>query len=171
VESYDDRIDPVGACVGMKGARIHSIVRELKNENIDVINYTSNEQLMIARALSPAKVSSINIDKENGRADVFLKADQVSLAIGKGGHNIKLAGRLVGYELDVYRENEAEIDDIDLEEFADEIDSWIIDELKSIGCDTARSVLELDEGQLEKRTDLEKETVKEVIRILREELE
>ncbi|MEJ6796771.1 MAG: transcription termination factor NusA [Flavobacteriales bacterium] len=171
VESYDDRIDPVGACVGMKGARIHSIVRELKNENIDVINYTSNEQLMIARALSPAKVSSINIDKENGRADVFLKADQVSLAIGKGGHNIKLAGRLVGYELDVYRENEAEIDDIDLEEFADEIDSWIIDELKSIGCDTARSVLELDEGQLEKRTDLETETVKEVIRILREELE
>jgi N utilization substance protein A len=171
VESYDDRIDPVGACVGMKGARIHSIVSELKNENIDVINYTSNEQLMIARALSPAKVSSINIDKENGRADVFLKADQVSLAIGKGGHNIKLAGRLVGYELDVYRENEAEIDDIDLEEFADEIDSWIIDELKSIGCDTARSVLELDEGQLEKRTDLEKETVKEVIRILREELE
>jgi N utilization substance protein A len=146
-------------------------VRELKNENIDVINYTSNEQLMIARALSPAKVSSINIDKENGRADVFLKADQVSLAIGKGGHNIKLAGRLVGYELDVYRENEAEIDDIDLEEFADEIDSWIIDELKSIGCDTARSVLELDEGQLEKRTDLEKETVIEVIRILREELE
>ncbi|MEJ6681579.1 MAG: transcription termination factor NusA [Flavobacteriales bacterium] len=171
VESYDDRVDPVGACVGMKGARIHSIVRELKNENIDVINYTSNEQLMIARALSPAKVSSINIDKENGRADVFLKADQVSLAIGKGGHNIKLAGRLVGYELDVYRDNEAEIDDIDLEEFADEIDSWIIDELKSIGCDTARSVLELDEGQLEKRTDLEKETVKEVIRILREELE
>tara|TARA_B100000768_G_scaffold93562_1_gene87500 strand:- start:16267 stop:17502 length:1236 start_codon:yes stop_codon:yes gene_type:complete len=171
VESYDDRVDPVGACVGMKGARIHSIVRELKNENIDVINYTSNEQLMIARALSPAKVSSINIDKENGRADVFLKADQVSLAIGKGGHNIKLAGRLVGYELDVYRENEAEIDDIDLEEFADEIDSWIIDELKSIGCDTARSVLELDEGQLEKRTDLEKETVIEVIRILREELE
>ena len=171
VESYDDRIDPVGACVGMKGARIHSIVRELKNENIDVINYTSNEQLMIARALSPAKVSSINIDKENGRADVFLKADQVSLAIGKGGHNIKLAGKLVGYELDVYRENEAEIDDIDLEEFADEIDGWIIDELKSIGCDTARSVMELDEGQLEKRTDLEEETVKEVIRILREELE
>ena len=171
VESYDDRVDPVGACVGMKGARIHSIVRELKNENIDVINYTSNEQLMIARALSPAKVSSINIDKENGRADVFLKADQVSLAIGKGGHNTKIAGRLVGYELDVYRENEAEIDDIDLEEFADEIDSWIIDELKSIGCDTARSVLELDEGQLEKRTDLEKETVIEVIRILREELE
>lgn len=171
VESYDDRIDPVGACVGMKGARIHSIVRELKNENIDVINYTSNEQLMIARALSPAKVSSINIDKENSRADVFLKADQVSLAIGKGGHNIKLAGRLVGYELDVYRENEAEIDDIDLEEFADEIDGWIIDELKSIGCDTARSVLELSSSELERRTDLEQETVNEVVRILKEELE
>ncbi len=171
VESYDDRIDPVGACVGMKGARIHSIVRELKNENIDVINYTANEQLMIARALSPAKVSSINIDKDNGRADVFLKADQVSLAIGKGGHNIKLAGKLVGYELDVYRENEAEIDDIDLEEFADEIDGWIIDELKSIGCDTARSVLELNAIELEKRTDLEEETVLEVLRILKEELE
>jgi len=171
VESYDDRIDPVGACVGMKGARIHSIVRELKNENIDVINYTSNEQLMIARALSPAKISSINIDKENDRADVFLKADQVSLAIGKGGHNIKLAGRLTGYELDVYRENEAEIDDIDLEEFADEIDGWIIDELKGIGCDTARSVLELSAVDLEKRTDLEEETVLEVIRILKEELE
>ena len=171
VESYDDRIDPVGACVGMKGARIHSIVRELKNENIDVINYTANEQLMIARALSPAKVSSINIDKDNGRADVFLKEDQVSLAIGKGGHNIKLAGKLVGYELDVYRENEAEIDDIDLEEFADEIDGWIIDELKSIGCDTARSVLELNAIELEKRTDLEEETVLEVLRILKEELE
>ncbi len=171
VESYDDRIDPVGACVGMKGARIHSIVRELKNENIDVINYTSNEQLMIARALSPAKISSINIDKENDRADVFLKADQVSLAIGKGGHNIKLAGRLTGYELDVYRENEAEIDDIDLEEFADEIDSWIIDELKGIGCDTARSVLELTPQDLEKRTDLEEETILEVIKILKEELE
>jgi len=171
VESYDDRIDPVGACVGMKGARIHSIVRELKNENIDVINYTSNEQLMIARALSPAKISSINIDKENDRADVFLKADQVSLAIGKGGHNIKLAGRLTGYELDVYRENEAEIDDIDLEEFADEIDGWIIDELKGIGCDTARSVLELTPDDLEKRTDLEEETIIEVIRILKEELE
>ena len=171
VESYDDRIDPVGACVGMKGARIHSIVRELKNENIDVINYTSNEQLMIARALSPAKISSITIDKENDRADVFLKADQVSLAIGKGGHNIKLAGRLTGYELDVYRENEAEIDDIDLEEFADEIDGWIIDELKSIGCDTARSVLELSPTDLEKRTDLEEETITEVLRILREELE
>jgi len=155
----------------MKGARIHSIVRELKNENIDVINYTSNEQLMIARALSPAKISSITIDKENDRADVFLKADQVSLAIGKGGHNIKLAGRLTGYELDVYRENEAEIDDIDLEEFADEIDGWIIDELKSIGCDTARSVLELSPTDLEKRTDLEEETITEVLRILREELE
>jgi len=171
VESYDDRIDPVGACVGMKGARIHSIVRELKNENIDVINYTANEQLMIARALSPAKVSSINIDQENARADVFLKADQVSLAIGKGGHNIKLAGKLVGYELDVYRENEAEIDDIDLEEFADEIDGWIIDELKNIGCDTARAVLELSPTELEKRTDLEEETILEVIRILKEELE
>ncbi len=171
VESYDDRIDPVGACVGMKGARIHSIVRELKNENIDVINYTANSQLLIQRALSPAKISSVNLDNENMKADVFLKPDQVSLAIGKGGHNIKLAGKLTGYEIDVYRESDADIDDVDLEEFADEIDSWILDALKTIGCDTARSVLELDPSELVKRTDLEEETVSEVVRILKEELE
>lgn len=171
VESYDDRIDPVGACVGMKGARIHSIVRELKNENIDVINYTSNDQLLIARALSPAKISSITLDAENKKADVFLKPDQVSLAIGKGGHNIKLASRLTGYEIDVYRESEAELDDVEIDEFSDEIDAWIIDALKSIGCDTARSVLELDPEELAKRTDLEVETIKEVVRILRSEFE
>jgi N utilization substance protein A len=171
VESYDDRIDPVGACVGMKGARIHSIVRELKNENIDVINYTSNDQLLIARALSPAKISSITLDVENKKADVFLKPDQVSLAIGKGGHNIKLASRLTGYEIDVYRESEAELDDVEIDEFSDEIDAWIIDALKSIGCDTARSVLELDPEELAKRTDLEVETIKEVVRILRSEFE
>lgn len=171
VESYDDRVDPVGACVGMKGARIHSIVRELKNENIDVINWTSNNQLLISRALSPAKISSITLDEENMKADVFLRPDQVSLAIGKGGHNIKLASKLTEFEIDVYRETDAEIDDVDLEEFADEIDSWIIDELKAIGCDTARSVLELDENDLVSRTDLELETVQEVLKILREELE
>jgi N utilization substance protein A len=171
VESYDDRIDPVGACVGMKGARIHSIVRELRNENIDVINFTANDQLLIQRALSPAKISSITLDKENMKADVFLKPDQVSLAIGKGGHNIKLASKLTGYEIDVYRENEAGIDDVDLEEFADEIDSWILDALKSIGCDTARSVLEIDKADLAKRTDLEEETIEEVLKILRAEFE
>lgn len=171
VESYDDRVDPVGACVGMKGARIHSIVRELKNENIDVINWTSNDQLLISRALSPAKISSITLDEENRTADVFLRPDQVSLAIGKGGHNIKLASKLTNYEIDVYRESDAEIDDVDLEEFADEIDSWIIDELKAIGCDTARSVLDLDEKDLVSRTDLELETVQEVLKILKEELE
>jgi N utilization substance protein A len=171
VESYDDRIDPVGACVGVKGSRIHSIVRELRNENIDVIQFTSNEQLLISRALAPAKISSINLDKDNAKADVFLKPDQVSLAIGKGGHNIRLAGKLTGFEIDVYRENEADIDDVDLEEFSDEIDSWIIEELKSIGCDTARSVLEIPKEELVKRTDLEEETVDEVLRILREEFE
>jgi N utilization substance protein A len=171
VESYDDRIDPVGACVGVKGARIHTIVRELRNENIDVIQYTSNETLLITRALAPAKISSINLDKENHKADVFLKPDQVSLAIGKGGNNIKLAGRLTGFEIDVYRENEADIDDVDLEEFSDEIDSWIIDELKSIGCDTARAVLEIAKEELVKRTDLEEETVDEVLRILKSEFE
>jgi N utilization substance protein A len=171
VESYDDRIDPVGACVGMKGARIHSIVRELRNENIDVINYTANDQLLIARALSPAKISSITLDNENMKADVYLKPDQVSLAIGKGGHNIKLASKLTGFEIDVYRESEAELDDVELEEFADEIDSWIIDALKSIGCDTARSVLELDVEDMATRTDLEVETVREVVRILRSEFE
>jgi transcription termination/antitermination protein NusA len=171
VESYDDRIDPVGACVGVKGARIHTIVRELRNENIDVIQYTSNETLLITRALAPAKISSINLDKENHKADVFLKPDQVSLAIGKGGNNIKLAGRLTGFEIDVYRENEADIDDVDLEEFSDEIDSWIIDELKAIGCDTARAVLEIPKDELVKRTDLEEETVDEVLRILKSEFE
>ena len=171
VESYDDRIDPVGACVGMKGSRIHGIVRELRNENIDVIHYTSNENLLIARALAPAKISSISIDKDNAKADVFLKPDQVSLAIGKGGHNIRLAGRLCGYELDVYRETDVDIDDVDLEEFSDEIDSWIIDELKSIGCDTARSVLEIPKEDLVKRTDLEEETIDEVLSILKSEFE
>jgi N utilization substance protein A len=171
VESYDDRIDPVGACVGMKGSRIHGIVRELRNENIDVIHYTSNENLLIARALAPAKISSISIDKDNAKADVFLKPDQVSLAIGKGGHNIRLAGRLCGYELDVYRETDVDIDDVDLEEFSDEIDSWIIDELKAIGCDTARSVLEIPKEDLVKRTDLEEETIDEVLSILKSEFE
>jgi N utilization substance protein A len=171
VESYDDRVDPVGACVGMKGSRIHGIVRELRNENIDVINYTTNPQLFITRALSPAKISSIEIDEENKTAKVFLRPDQVSLAIGKGGHNIKLAGKLTGYELDVYREGEVDIEDVDLEEFADEIDSWIIDELKAIGCDTAKSVLEMDISDLVKRTDLEQETIEEILKILRAEFE
>ena len=171
VESYDDRIDPVGACVGMKGSRIHSIVRELKNENIDVINYTANDQLLIQRALSPAKITSIKLDLEGQKAEVFLKPDQVSLAIGKGGHNIKLAGKLTGFEIDVYRDTEGEEEDVDLEEFADEIDGWIIDELKSAGLDTARSVLELGVDDLVKRTDLEEETIKEIMKILSEELE
>jgi len=171
VESYDDRVDPVGACVGMKGARIHTIVRELRNENIDVIQWTNNEQLLITRALAPAKISSINLDKDNGKADVFLKPDQVSLAIGKGGNNIKLAGRLTGYEIDVYRETDTDIDDVDLEEFADEIDGWIIDELKTIGCDTARSVLSIPKEDLVKRTDLEEETIDEVLSILKSEFE
>lgn len=171
VESYDDRVDPVGACVGMKGSRIHGIVRELRNENIDVINFTSNPQLFIQRALSPAKITSIEIDEEEGRAKVFLKPDQVSLAIGKGGHNIKLGGRLTGYELDVYREGEVDIEDVDLEEFADEIDSWILDELKAIGCDTAKSVLDISAADLVKRTDLEQETIEEVFKILRAEFE
>lgn len=171
VESYDERVDPVGACVGMKGSRIHGIVRELRNENIDVIHYTTNETLLIARALAPAKISSITLDKENGKADVFLKPDQVSLAIGKGGHNIRLAGRLCGYELDVYRENDVDIDDVDLEEFSDEIDSWIIDELKAIGCDTARAVLDIPKDDLVRRTDLEEETIEEVLSILKSEFE
>jgi N utilization substance protein A len=171
VESYDDRIDPVGACVGMKGARIHGIVRELRNENIDVINYTNNNQLYIQRALSPAKITSVEINEEEKRANVYLKPDQVSLAIGKGGHNIKLAGRLTGYEIDVYREGAADVEDVDLEEFADEIDSWILDELKAIGCDTAKSVLEINIADLVKRTDLEEETIKEVFKILQSEFE
>lgn len=172
VESYDDRIDPVGACVGMKGSRIHSIVRELKNENIDVINFTNNLQLFISRALSPAKITSMEINEERKAANVYLKPDQVSMAIGKGGHNIKLASKLTGYEIDVYRETDQVVsEDVDLEEFADEIDNWILDELKAIGCDTARSVLELSIEDLVKRTDLEEETVKEIRKILEEELE
>jgi len=172
VESYDDRIDPVGACVGMKGSRIHGIVRELRNENIDVINFTNNRQLYIQRALSPAKVSSINLDEEEKRADVYLPSDQVSLAIGKGGHNIKLAGRLVGYDIDVYRETaEDEEVDVDLDEFTDEIDEWIIDELKGIGLDTAKSVLEMENDDLVRRTELEEETIQEIKKIFAAEFE
>jgi N utilization substance protein A len=172
VESYDERIDPVGACVGMKGSRIHGIVRELKNENIDVINYTTNIQLYITRALSPAKISSIKIDTEISRADVYLKPNEVSLAIGKGGLNIKLASQLTGYEIDVYRETDLEDDeDVSLDEFADEIEGWILDELKAVGCDTAKSVLDLTIEDLVKRTDLEEETIKEVIKILRAEFD
>ncbi len=171
VESYDDRIDPVGACVGMKGSRIHGIVRELKNENIDVINYTTNETLYIQRALSPAKITSIKLDKDSGRAEVYMKPDQVSLAIGKGGFNIKLAGQLTGYEIDVYRDSDVETEDVDLQEFTDEIDQWIIDELKNIGCDTAKSVLDIDPADLVSRTDLEEETIQEVVRILKAEFE
>ena len=171
VESYDDRIDPVGACVGMKGSRIHGIVRELRNENIDVINFTANDQLLIQRALSPAKVGTIKLDNEHKRAEVYMKPDQVALAIGKGGHNIKLAGRLTGYDIDVYRETDEVTDDVSIDDFADEIDQWIIDVLKGIGCDTARSVLDIPPGELAKRTDLEEETINEVVRILRAELE
>lgn len=171
VESYDERIDPVGACVGMKGSRIHGIVRELRNENIDVINFTPNLQLFISRALAPAKISSIKMDEENKRAEVFLKPDQVSLAIGKGGSNIKLASQITGYEIDVFRESGEDDEDVDLEEFADEIDGWILDQLKAVGCDTAKSVLELSVAELVKRTDLEEETIKELIAILRSEFE
>lgn len=171
VESYDDRIDPVGACVGMKGSRIHGIVRELKNENIDVINFTNNTSLFIQRALSPAKITSIKMDEESKRAEVYMKPDQVSLAIGKGGYNIKLAGKLTGYEIDVYRDSDQEIDDVDLDEFNDEIEKWIIEELKAIGCDTAKSVLEHDPKELVNRTDLEEETILEVLRILKSEFE
>jgi len=173
VESYDDRIDPVGACVGMKGSRIHGIVRELKNENIDVINWTSNIQLLIQRSLTPAKITSMELDNENKHANVYLKPDQVSLAIGRRGVNIKLASELTGYELDVYRDNEGETEefDIDLEEFSDEIETWIIDELKRVGCDTARSVLDLTPEELERRTDLEKETIDDLRKILKEEFE
>ncbi len=171
VESYDERIDPVGACVGMKGARIHGIVRELRNENIDVINYTDNLQLFITRSLNPAKVSSIHLDEENSKADVYLHPDQVSLAIGRGGFNIRLASMLTGYEIDVYRNIDESDDDVELTEFIDEIEDWIIDELKSIGCDTARDVLKLDIADLVKRTDLEEETVSEILVILKAELE
>lgn len=173
VESYDDRIDPVGACVGMKGSRIHSIVRELQNENIDVINFTENLELFVQRALSPAKITSIKADKENGRISVFLKPDQVSLAIGKGGLNIKLASRLVGYEIDVFRDVEEGVvdEDVDLVEFSDEIEGWIIEELKRIGLDTAKSVLALSKEELVRRTDLEEETVEQVLGVLKKEFE
>ncbi|MFD2574301.1 transcription termination factor NusA [Spirosoma soli] len=173
VESYDDRIDPVGACVGMKGSRIHGIVRELGNENIDVINYTENLELLISRALSPAKISTMQIDRDAKRVSVFLKPDQVSLAIGKGGQNIKLAGRLVDMEIDVFRDNEGQEDDedVDLMEFSDEIDEWMIDELRKVGLDTAKSVLALSKEELVRRTDLEEDTVEEILSILRQEFE
>ncbi|MCO6485562.1 MAG: transcription termination/antitermination protein NusA [Saprospiraceae bacterium] len=172
VESYDDRIDPVGACVGMKGSRIHGIVRELRNENIDIINYTNNTSLYIQRALTPAKVGTIQLDMDKKRASVYLDPDQVSLAIGRGGANIKLASKLTGFEIDVYRNNvNYEVEDVDLDEFADELESWVIDALKAIGCDTARSVLALDAEELVRRTDLEEETVNEVLRILAAEFE
>jgi len=172
VESYDERIDPVGACVGMKGSRIHGIVRELRNENIDIINFTTNIQLFITRALSPAKVSEIKMDEKFKKAEVYLKPTEVSLAIGKGGYNIRLASQLAGYEIDVYRETEEEEEeDVNLDEFGDEIESWVITALKGIGCDTARSVLDIPISELVRRTDLEEETVKEVVKIFRAELE
>jgi N utilization substance protein A len=173
VESYDDRIDPVGACVGMKGSRIHGIVRELKNENIDVINFTTNTQLLIQRSLTPAKISYMELDNDKKQANVYLKPDQVSLAIGRRGVNIKLACELTGYEIDVYREDEDVTDefDIDLDEFSDEIEPWIIDEFKKIGCDTGRSVLKLTADELERRTDLERETIDDVRKVLMEEFD
>ena len=171
VESYDDRIDPVGSCVGVKGGRIHGIVRELRNENIDVLNYTPRVDLMIQRALAPAKVSSIKINEEEKKAEVFMQPDQVSLAIGKGGYNIKLASRLVGYEIEVYRDTDEDYDDVALVEFNDEIEQWVIDELIKIGCDTAKSVLALPKDELINRTDLEEETIDHVIEVLKSEFE
>ncbi len=173
VESYDDRIDPVGACVGMKGSRIHGIVRELKNENIDVINYTTNSQLLIQRSLSPAKITNIKLNEDTKRAEVFLKPDQISLAIGKGGFNIKLAGKLTGYEIDVFRDTDVDIDteDVDLEEFADEIESHVIEKLKAIGCDTAKSVLELNDAELARRTGLEEDVIASARAVLASEFE
>ncbi len=171
VESYDDRIDPVGACVGMKGSRIHGIVRELKNENIDVINFTTNPTLFIQRALSPAKITTIKIDEDTKKADVFLKPDQISLAIGKGGYNIKLAGKLTGYDIDVFRDSDVDTEDVDLDEFADEIEADVIDKLKSIGCDTAKSVLELNDEEINRRTGIETEVIADVRKILASEFE
>lgn len=171
VESFDDRIDPVGACVGMKGSRIHSIVRELRNENIDIINYTSNNELLISRSLSPAKISSIELDEENKTANVYMKSDQVSLAIGKGGYNIKLASKLSGYEIDVFRDDVAQEEDVSLSEFSDVFDQWVIDAFVGIGCDTAKSVLAIDRDELIKRTDLEEETVDAMIAAVKEELD
>lgn len=171
VESYDDRIDPVGSCVGVKGSRIHSIIRELRNENIDVINYTNNAELYITRALAPAKVISVSIDEETKKADVYMQPDQVSLAIGKGGYNIRLAGKLTGYEIEVYRDTDMDYEDVALIEFRDEIEDWIIEELQSIGCDTAKSVLELSVQELVDRTDLEEETIDNVIAVLKAEFE
>ncbi|MGY8979925.1 MAG: transcription termination factor NusA [Flavobacteriales bacterium] len=171
VESYDDRIDPVGACVGMKGSRIHGIVRELKNENIDVVNYTENLQLLITRALSPAKLTSVSINEETGRAKVTMDADQVSLAIGRGGNNIGLAGKLTGYEIDVFRDEDSFEDDVDIDEFSDEIEAWVLDALKAIGCDSAKSVLAIEADDLVSRTDLEKETVDDVLAVFKAEFE
>jgi len=172
VESYDDRIDPVGACVGMKGSRIHGIVKEMNNENIDIVNFTNNMSLFIQRALTPAKVTKIELDLENKRAEVFMEPDQVSLAIGKGGSNIKLASQLTELEIDVFRNKvDYEIDDVDLDEFSDEIESWVIDALKAIGCDSAKSVLELSKEELIRRTDLEEETIEDVLKILESEFE
>lgn len=171
VESYDDRIDPVGACVGMKGSRIHSIVRELKNENIDVVNYTENSQLLITRALNPAKITSVKLDDEKMRASVFMAADQVSLAIGRGGHNINLAGKLSGYDIDVYRVAGSFEDDVAIDEFTDELEAWVIDALKAIGCDTAKSVLDISAKDLVLRTDLEIETVESILSVLSSEFE
>jgi len=171
VESYDDRIDPIGACVGVKGSRIHGIVKELQNENIDVVNFTNNFALYIQRAMAPAVINSIEIDEKNKRVKVWLEPDQVSLAIGKNGVNIKLASKLINYKIDVYRDIDNDEEDIDLDEFNDEIDQWIIDEIKKIGCDTAKSVLSLSIEELAKRADLEEETVRDVMHILKNEFE